>query len=382
MSLIIPLALKSISTAVPPIVINGEIDKILVNNEITYIFGFFDNITGVDRKNIASINNNSKTITNFYQNGTDLGIQYDAALMKRPDNTDSIVVRSINLNNEKIIQLDKTTGNILSSGPSYAGVRNIFKFFIDPYINNSEIFAIGAFQKIGTFTKNGFAKFNNNLSVNSTWTCSPNPIYTVYALCSSHLSTHIYAGGEFNTIKGIARKRIARIRKTDGAVDTSFTYTPTLNGNNDVIYSMDLSSNGRLFVGGVWASTTPIFRCLNTNGTLFLDLTGNIPSLNYSLDAVRNIKINSFDQKIYTSLISYESSDTVLFRFNSNGSLDTTFNSPSGYVVFSNQNVSSLINFDFDNTNGLISVGGRFDTVNGNSVSNFAYLSSDGSFVL
>lgn len=396
MSLIIPLALKSISTVVPPIIIAGDIIELLVKNQKTYVGGYFDNITGVDRNDLASFDNDTKTINSFYQGEAKLNPYYGVfgmSVMKTPSNNDVIVVSD----GLKIRQLNSTTGVTVSSGPSYNN-NYINEYFIDPNINNSEIFGAGTFITIGSLTRDGFVKFNNNLSINSTFTCRPNPVATVFALCSSHLTTHIYAGGSFNTIRSVGRKRIARVRKTDGAVDTTFTFSSV---GSDAIYSMSLSSNGRLFVGGtsdnqVTSLGRPLIRCLNTNGTIFSNLTANIPLVPGTLSYCSNIKVNNSEQKIYTSIeSSYPLSGnpgvgpylSILARFNTDGTLDTSFNSPSGFVPFILQGGQARINFDFDYDNNLIPVGGHFswignwDYTSGNSVSNFAYLSSDGSFV-
>lgn len=389
MSLIIPLALKSISTIVPPILVEGTIFGLFVLEQDTYIYGNFNSITSIQRKDFASFDNITKTLTNFYQNGPDFSFHYSAAVMKTPDNNNSILVCGI----DSLVQLDTTTGDILSSGPSYAGANLINYVYTDPNINNSEIFVAGSFAKISTFTKNGFAKFNNNLSFNSSWTCSPNPAYTVYAICSSHLSTHVYAGGQFTSIRGISRKSIARVRKTDGVVDTSFTYTPIpdSSGRPNSIRSMDLAQNGTLWIAGDINFSKPILRGLNENGTFYLELTSSLPSTPLPLNYASQIKINSLENKIYTSLISFQNSSGkymgILARFDSFGNLDTTFNSPSGYIILINNSLNPSINFDFDQTNDLIAVGGRFnwigdwDMINGNSVTNFAYLSSDGSYI-
>jgi hypothetical protein len=394
MSVIIPLALKSISTVVPPINIDGSIYGLFVKDETTYFYGNFNTITGIDRNKLASFDNNTKTITTFYQNGSAFGFHYGAAPMKTPDNTDAVIIRG----GSRIFQLDATTGEILSSSPVYVGVSNILDFYTDPYVTNSEIFTTGTYSKIGGVTKNGFAKFNNNLSFNSVWRCAPNPASTVYCMCSSDLPTHIYAGGQFTSIRGVTRRCIARVRKTDGAVDTSFTYTPIpgIPGSRNSISSMDLAPNGTLWIAGTIVSENrPILRGLNSNGTFLAELTGILPSTPLGLNSARQIKIHPNELKIYATLRSFNTSSgkymSILARFHPLGDgsiiLDTTFNSPSGYVLFVDNSFPPDINFDFDLTNDLIVAGGKFnwvgdwDLVNGNSVSNFAYLSSDGSFI-
>jgi hypothetical protein len=379
MSLIIPVALRSISTVVPPIILDGTIAGLFVYNTDSYIYGSFTEITGNTRWRFASINN-SGSLTTFFQGQTNPGYQQAACLMKNALNQDVILMG----NSSSLKQLDTSTGNILSSGPAYQGVELMTNIFVDPNDNTSDIFIAGNFLKIGTKTMNGFAKFNNNLSFNTTWICLPSPAGTVYSLCSApNFPSHFYAGGGFTSIDGnTTRRKIARIGKTGtGAVDTTFNFSYT---NCSNIYSMAPSSNGYIFVGGNSTTNKPFFKCITTTGSDFLNLSGNIqnPWANY-FTYCSFININHDNSKIYahfssTSAFSGTTGMGYLHRFNSDGTLDTTFNSPLGYVKFARFTSAPRVEFDFNYIDNRISVAGAFDWVEGTNKSNFVILNNDG----
>lgn len=383
MSLIIPVSLRSISTVVPPIILDGTIAGLFVYNTDSYIYGYFSEITGNTRWRFASVDNNG-ALTTFFQGQTNPGYQRAACLMKNALNQDVVLMNK----NNAFTQLDITTGIVLSSGPTYDGAALMVSIFVEPSNSASDIFISGSFSKIGTKTMNGFAKFNNNLSFNTSWICIPSPAGTVYSLCSApNFPSHFYAGGGFTSIDGnTTRKKIARIGKTGtGAVDTTFNFSHT---NCSNIYSMAPSSNGFIFVGGKSTTNKPFFKCITTTGSDFLNLSGNIqnPWDNYFTNC-SFIKINDNNSKIYahfssTSAFSGTTGMGYLHRFNSDGTLDTTFNSPLGYVKFAKFSGSLKVEFDFNYVDDRISVAGAFDWVEGTGKNNFVILNNDGTIFI
>lgn len=381
MSLIIPLALRSLSTVVPPVFLDGSIAGLFVDNTTTFIYGYFSEITSIQRWRLASFDNNGG-LTSFFNSQTNQGYQKAAALMKTPSGQNTVLAQS---SSYSLTQFNTTDGAIISAGPQYQGVDFIRNFFVDPYITNSDIFASGSFTKIGTTLRSGLAKFKNNLSFDSSWVCNPFPAGTISNLCSApNFPSHIYVGGSFTSIKGAAKRKIARLTKTGaGAVDNSFTFSSYTTCNT--LYSISPSSNGYIFIGGNSTINKPLIKCITSSGTDFLNLSGNIqqPWSNY-FSYCSEIKVNEPENKIYafvTSSSAFSGTTVVgyLHRFNSDGTLDTTFNSPDGYVPFARFNGTPLFYIDFNNIDNRISVGGTFDWVDGSNKNGFAILNNNGS---
>ena len=380
MSLIIPLALKSISTVVPPVILDGTISGLFVDNTTTFIYGSFTEITGITRWRLAGIDNNG-ALTSFFSGKPNPGYQSTAALMKTPSGQNTVLAKY----NGSLTQFDTTDGSVVSAGPAYAGVDLINDLFVDPYITNSEVFAAGLFSKIGSTARSGLAKFKNNLSFDSSWSCNPYPTGTIYSICSApNFPSHIYVGGSFTSIEGNTTKRkVARITKTGaGVVDTTFTFSYN---TCSTVFSLSPSSNGYIFVAGSSTVNRPFIKCITSSGTDFLNLSGNIqqPWSNY-FSYCSEIKVNEAENKIYafvTGSSAFSGTTVVgyLHRFNYDGTLDTSFNNPNGYISFARFNGTPTCRIDFNNVDNRISIGGAFDWVSGTNKTNFTILNNNGS---
>ena len=70
----------------------------------------------------------------------------------------------------------------------------------------------------GTFTRNNIVAFNATSGVIQPF--APNVAGEVWALAAS--GTSLYVGGTFTTVNGVARRGVAKLNPTTGAVDTAF----------------------------------------------------------------------------------------------------------------------------------------------------------------
>ena len=61
--------------------------------------------------------------------------------------------------------------------------------------------------------------------------------------------TSIYVGGDFNTVNGVNRRKVARVNMSDGALVTTFNAT----GFNGVVRDLRLSA-GQLYVSGLFTT--------------------------------------------------------------------------------------------------------------------------------
>jgi hypothetical protein len=95
----------------------------------------------------------------------------------------------------------------------------------------------------GTFSRSNIVAFNATTGVVTSFAPSVNGV--VWALATD--GTSLYVGGTFSAVNGVARRGLAKLHPTTGAVDTAFN--AGLNGN-----VMDAAVvGGRLIVGGTFA---------------------------------------------------------------------------------------------------------------------------------
>lgn len=202
----------------------------------------------------------------------------------------------------------------------------------------------------------------------------------------------VLIGGSFNTIDGFSRIGIARLN-SNGSLDLSFNpgmgVTALSNGteyNADVSAISSVQPDGKIIIGGGFTKYNGVSRVgiarLNSDGSL--DTTFNTNAIN-----ANGISVITFqpDGKIIlggsASIIngttsqggaSYRSS---LIRINSDGSSDTIFNQGAG-PISSNTSISGLIRTISVQSDGKIIIGGDFDYFNGTPLKDLARLNVDG----
>ena len=179
----------------------------------------------------------------------------------------------------------------------------------------------------------------------------------------------ILIGGQFSTYAGTARQYVARLN-SDGSLDTTFNSS---SGANNSVYAIAVQSDGKILIGGDFTAyagkTRQRIARLNSNGSL--DTTFN--SSSGANGGVYAIAVQS-DGKILIGgeFTAYAGTTRQgIARLNSNGSLDTTFDSSSGvdYVV-----IAIAVQSD-----GKILIGGQFSTYAGTTRQSVARLNSNGS---
>ena len=178
----------------------------------------------------------------------------------------------------------------------------------------------------------------------------------------------ILVAGYFSSYNGTAMSNLARLN-TDGSLDATFNIGT---GTNDAIYAVATQQDGKILIGGNFTSYNgaSVWRLarLNTDGSL--DATFNMSSSgpNGAIYAITELP----DGKILIGggFSSYKGTPiTGLTRLNSDGSLDTTFNSGTG---------AYLVTFALQ-PDGKIIVGGNFTSYNGTPRNRIARVNSDGS---
>ncbi|RYY92986.1 MAG: hypothetical protein EOO11_20485, partial [Chitinophagaceae bacterium] len=178
----------------------------------------------------------------------------------------------------------------------------------------------------------------------------------------------VLIGGEFTTVRGAARNRIARLN-ADGSVDTSFDPGT---GPNGYVNSLAVQSDGKVLVGGTFGTINSTARTgfarLNVDGSVDTSFdpgtgaNGNVYAL--ALQSDGKVLVGGAFTTVNGTARNY------LARMNVDGSVDTTFTGSGA-----NDEVYSLAVL----SDGKVLVGGWFTTINGTTRNCIARLNANGS---
>ena len=225
----------------------------------------------------------------------------------------------------------------------------------------------GEFTGVHGTSRNRIARLNADGSLDGSFNPGPGANNTVYAVvCQS--DGKVIIGGDFTTIAGITRNRIARLN-IDGSLDTIFN--PGTGASSSVL-TIALQADSRVLIGGVFGAINGATRYriarLNADGSLDNDFVPNVN--NY----VRTIVVETDGHILIGGDFTTVNGTTRnrVARLNPDGTLDTTFDPGAG----ASSSVYSLAL----QRNGKVIIGGYFTTVNSVARNRIARLNFDGSF--
>ena len=214
----------------------------------------------------------------------------------------------------------------------------------------------------GTFSGGAFPSYNARLNADGTtdtaFASFPNgPVYAI----ANQSDGKIVIGGNFTTVNGAARNRIARLN-ADGSLDN--TFQNGLTGASSSVRCVQIQSDGKILIGGDFTTVNGTTRSyvarLNSNGSLDTGFN-SAPGANGSVYALavqtdNNIVIGgNFSTYASTAL-------SRVARLYPDGTRDTTFTN------FGINNIVQAIALQSD---GGLLIGGTFTTINN---TNFPYL--------
>jgi uncharacterized delta-60 repeat protein len=219
--------------------------------------------------------------------------------------------------------------------------------------SDQKVLIAGDFTTISGSSRNRVARLNNDGTLDTTFNPGTGANSTVNIVLEQP-DGKILIAGSFTSYNGTTSNRIARLN-SDGSLDTSFNIST---GAGNTINAMVLQPDGKILIGGSFTTYagTSINRIarLNTDGTL--DSTFN-PGTGAN-STVRTFAVQP-DGKIIVggSLLAYNGTSRIrLARINSDGSLDTTFNPGTG----ANSTIWTMSLRD----DGKLFIGGAFDQYN------------------
>ena len=241
---------------------------------------------------------------------------------------------------------------------------------------DGKILVGGGFSTMNGQTRNNFARLNADGSVESTATFNPGTGANgeVQGMAVQP-NGKILIAGNFTTVNGQARTRIARLN-ADGSVEGTATFNAGT-GANGTVTSVVVQLDGKILLGGTFILVNGLSRNyiarLNPDGSLEGTATFN-PGTGAN-DHVYNLALQP-DGKIVIggqfTIVNGQVRNRIA-RLNANGTLEgtATFNAGTG--------ASDIITSVVLQTDGKILITGHFQAVNGQLRSRIARLAANGS---
>ena len=236
------------------------------------------------------------------------------------------------------------------------------------FLQDGKIFLAGNFQKFDTTVKNNLARINYDGSIDTTFntgTGTNNEVFT----SAVQSDGKIIIGGAFTTFNGDSVNYIVRLN-IDGSRDSSFQVGT---GPNYWIKKCIVQPDGKIIIAGYFTEVNGVSKNkiarINPNGTI--DNSFNIGT--GANDKIFDIELQSNGKVLvgagyYTNIFN-GTPIPKLFRLNSNGSIDITFNPGTA--------VNTWLDDMVVQPDGKIIVVGNFDTYNGVATSRIIRVHGD-----
>jgi len=333
--------------------------------------GQFNTVNGVEFNRIARLNpDGSLDITFNPESGAN-----DCIFNMCLQNDQNILIRGIftefNGMEKRYLTRLKPDGGIDSSFYKVTGSDN--SVYATDILPDGKIMIAGDFKKFNNITRMRVARLNPDGTLDESFDPGLGADTIIYTLKVQN-DGKIIIGGAFNNFNGVARDAIVRLN-SDGSIDTSFYQGP---GSPFLISTISLQNDGKIIFAGFvdyYNETTLNHICrLSPDGqidTSFHYGTGIESCGSLSYDFILDVQS---DGKILLGGRSFTYKGVVsknLIRINTDGSVDTSFNIGTG---FNDQVYAITIQDD-----GKILVGGDFTNFNGASVKRILRLNMDGS---
>ena len=234
--------------------------------------------------------------------------------------------------------------------------------------SDGKIIIGGDFTEVGGVSRNRIARLNDDGSLDTSFDPGTGVDFELFSM-TLQSDGKIIIGGSFNNVDGVGRNHIARLN-TDGTLDTSFD--PGTGANNNVS-SVALQQDGKIIIGGEFSSVDGVSRIriarLNADGSLdtsFDPGAGGIDAIIWTIALQPDGQIIIGGEFFNVDGVGRNR----IARLNTDGTLDTSFDPGTG----ANDIVWSISL----QTNGKIVIGGWFSDVNGDTRNWIARLNSDG----
>ncbi len=259
-------------------------------------------------------------------------------------------VHSTNRNRIARLLADGTLDRFFNPG---AGADNpVYSVAICP---DGRIAVGGAFTTMNGISRPGIALLETNGTVSTTFNPGLGAAGTVFAV-AVQTDGKILIGGDFDSVNGISRPRLARLNR-DGSVDTTFDVGT---GPNALVRAITLQSDGKILIGGSFTNVNGTARGHLARLTSAGAIDSSFMTAVVGGDGDVNAIALQFDGKIIVAGEFARFNDVSrsgITRLYRNGKSDPSINFGQG----ANDAVSTVV----VQTDRKMAIGGRFTTFDG-----------------
>jgi uncharacterized delta-60 repeat protein len=236
--------------------------------------------------------------------------------------------------------------------------------------SNGNVLAGGSFQSVNGVTRRRIARFDSGGKLDTTFLPTQGANGAVYGLGAKG-DGKVVVVGAFTSINGASRNGIARLN-SDATIDPTFNPGP---GADGVIFASTLQPDGKVLIGGSFTTVRGVVRNriarLNADATLDTSFNaGTFESNSVVVSIARQADGKIVIAGGFSSVNGAPANQIA--RLNADGSLDTSFNIGLGPNRGFARALAIL-------PNGQILVGGDFTALGGTAQGHIARLNADGS---
>ncbi|MES2952618.1 MAG: hypothetical protein V4858_29165 [Pseudomonadota bacterium] len=323
------------------------------------IGGTFTHVNGQSRNRIARLNSDGSLDSTWNPNagGTVTSITVDSGSGDVYAGGSFTTIGGQSRN--RIAKLSGTTGAADATWNPNAG-NTVSALALD----GADLYASGSFTSIGGQSRNRIAKLATSGTGDADATWNPNAGNTVSTLAPDG-SGSLYAGGQFTSIGGQSRNRIAKL-STSGTGAADATWNPNAGNAVNVLV---LDGSGNLYAGGSFTSIGGQSRNriakLSTSGTGAADATWDPNSAN-TVNALTLSGTDLYAGGSFTTIGGQSRNRIAKLATSGTGAADAAWDPNSG----------STVNSLAVDGSGNVYPGGSFNSIGGQSKGGVAKLNS------
>ena len=250
--------------------INDEVSALAIQpNGKVVIGGSFGSVSGVARGGIARLNADGTTDHTF-GNGQTGANSYILSIATQADGRVLIggsfsTVNGVSRNNIARLNADGTLDSTFLNGLAGANFI-VYSIAVQP---DGRVLIAGDFTTVNGTSRNRIARLNADGSLDATFLNGLTGADHIVQSIVLQPDGRVLIGGWFTTVNGVSRNRVARLN-ADGTLDT--TFLNGLTGANNIVRSLAVQSDGRVLIGGDFTTVDGTSRNriarLNADGSL------------------------------------------------------------------------------------------------------------------
>jgi uncharacterized delta-60 repeat protein len=273
-------------------------------------------------------------------------------------------------------------GSLDSGFATGGGANNIVRSV--SVATDGKVVIRGDFTTYDGIAVDGLARLDANGALDTTFAPTPaEAIGDIHAIAVQP-DGKVLVGGEFLFFNGVARSRIARLNVDGSVDTSFDPGSGVGGGNPTVVYTIAVQPDGKVLIGGVFFNYNGVPRQrlarLNQDGSLDTSFAPGTGAAGGQFAEVRAFALQP-DGKILIggSFTTYNGTPrNRVARLNSDGSLDTSFDPNTAAPIPLPAQGGTIFDLSLQ-PDGKVLMGGSFTSFGGTSYSFFARLNSNGS---